>query len=64
MDALPSLPLTRSHPAQQHSVQASVALAFHLRDVVPGNADVRQLTIRQSLQLPCGFTGTQPATQA
>ena len=63
-DALPSLPLTQSHPLQRHSVQASMALACHLRDVVPGNADVGQLTVRKGIQLPCGLTGTQPATKA
>jgi plasmid stabilization system protein ParE len=62
-DALPSLSLIQSYQPR-HPVQASLALACHLRNVVPGNADVGQLTVRESIQLPCSFTGTQPTTKA
>jgi hypothetical protein len=54
--------LTHSRPLQR-PLTHSVALACHLRDVMPGNADVGQLTVSESIQLPYRLTSTQPATQ-
>ena len=35
-----------------------------LRDVMSCNANVRQLTVGQGIQLPCGFAGSQPPAKA
>jgi len=57
-------PCHLTHSRQlQRPLAHSVALACYLRDVMPGNADVGQLTVSESIQLPYRLTSTQPATQ-